>query len=59
MQEIKVTGRPYVGPVVTVRLPDDVLASVETERQLCGMSRAQWLRAAVEATLEQVAQRER
>lgn len=45
-------GRPPVGPTVTLKLPTATLAQVDLRAARQGLSRSQWLRAAVDAHLE-------
>jgi hypothetical protein len=44
MPEVKGRGRPAVGPVIEVRLPDSVLAALEAEAVECSMKRAELVR---------------
>jgi hypothetical protein len=41
-------GRPEVGPMVNVRMPEDLIAWVDQERAVTGATRAAWIRALVE-----------
>ncbi|MFF2852635.1 ribbon-helix-helix protein, CopG family [Streptomyces sp. NPDC058001] len=44
-------GRPEIGPKLEVRVSDETLAGIEADAQRRQISRAQWLRAAVEQAL--------
>ena len=44
-------GRPPVGPTISLKLPTATLAQIDLRASAQGLSRSQWLRAAVEAQL--------
>jgi metal-responsive CopG/Arc/MetJ family transcriptional regulator len=37
-------GRPRIGTVICVRLPDDLLARIDLEADILGISRAEYVR---------------
>ncbi len=51
-QEKRGRGRPRIGPVVEVRLPDDILATIDQCAEVNDMTRAEIIREAIEAFFE-------
>lgn len=44
-------GRPPVGDAVKVKLPPDLLASIDTAADIAGISRSEWIRRACSTEL--------
>jgi hypothetical protein len=44
-------GRPVVGPKVEVRIPSELLALVDADAGVMGITRAEWIRSAVAAAV--------
>lgn len=45
------SGRPEVGPPITIKVPPALLARVDAAAEAAGVTRAEWLRRAAEAAL--------
>lgn len=45
------SGRPPVGPVIQVRMPADMLASIDATSRAEGVTRSRWIRQALAARL--------
>lgn len=48
-------GRPYVGPAISVKIPEDLLAAMDAASEAQGIARAEWIRRACTAALDSAA----
>jgi hypothetical protein len=52
IEEERGPGRPEIGPVIQVRLPEELLQQVDTAAKKAGLSRAETIRQLLEGALE-------